>query len=162
MTEMLKKEFSRKSFVKGGGAMIVGFSMAGAAFGAKAANAADSPYASNGPFDQGTVDSWLVINTDNTVTLKSGKVELGALFRELARRELNEVHVEGGFRLNGSLLAEGLVDELVVYLAPSIIGDAAQGMFHVPELDDLEGRRRLAVRDLGMVGPDIRVVARFV
>ena len=92
----------------------------------------------------------------------AGKVELGALFRELARRELNEVHVEGGFRLNGSLLAEGLVDELVVYLAPSILGDAAQGMFHLPELADLEARRRLAIHDLTMVGPDIRVVARFV
>lgn len=92
----------------------------------------------------------------------AGKVDLYALFRELARRELNEVHVEGGFRLNGSLLAEGLVDELVVYLAPSIIGDAAQGMFHLPELVDLGGRRQLAVRDLAMVGPDIRVVARFV
>ena len=91
-----------------------------------------------------------------------GKVALADLFRELARRELNEVHVEGGFRLNGSLLAEGLVDELVVYLAPSIIGDAAQGMFHLPELGDLAGRRQLAVRDLAMVGPDIRVVARFV
>ena len=86
----------------------------------------------------------------------------GADARELARRELNEVHVEGGFRLNGSLLAEGLVDELVVYLAPSIIGDAAQGMFHLPELTGLDGRRRLEVRDLGMIGPDIRVVARFV
>jgi diaminohydroxyphosphoribosylaminopyrimidine deaminase/5-amino-6-(5-phosphoribosylamino)uracil reductase len=93
---------------------------------------------------------------------RAGKVELGKLFRELARRELNEVHVEGGFRLNGSLLAEGLVDELVVYLAPSIIGDAALGMFHLPELADLDARRRLAVHDLGMVGPDIRVVARFV
>jgi diaminohydroxyphosphoribosylaminopyrimidine deaminase/5-amino-6-(5-phosphoribosylamino)uracil reductase len=92
----------------------------------------------------------------------AGKVELGDLFRELARRELNEVHVEGGSRLNGSLLAEGLVDELVVYLAASIIGDAAQGMFHLPELTELEGRRRLAVRDLRMIGPDIRVVARFV
>ena len=92
----------------------------------------------------------------------AGKVELGSLFRELARRELNEVHVEGGFRLNGSLLAEGLVDELVVYLAASIIGDAAQGMFHLPGLTDLEGRKRLAVRDLRMIGPDIRVVARFV
>jgi len=75
---------------------------------------------------------------------------------------MNEVHVEGGFRLNGSLLAEGLVDELVVYLAPSIIGDAAHGMFHLPELSDLAGRRQLAVRDLQLVGPDIRVVARFV
>jgi len=92
----------------------------------------------------------------------AGKVELSDLFRELARRELNEIHVEGGFRLNGSLLSEGLVDELVVYLAPSIIGDAAQGMFHLPELADLEARRRLAVRDLAMVGPDIRIVARFV
>jgi diaminohydroxyphosphoribosylaminopyrimidine deaminase/5-amino-6-(5-phosphoribosylamino)uracil reductase len=92
----------------------------------------------------------------------AGKVELGDLFRELARRELNEVHVEGGFRLNGSLLAEGLVDELVVYLAPSIIGDAAHGMFHLPELADLAGRRQLAVRDLQLVGPDIRVIARFV
>ena len=91
-----------------------------------------------------------------------GKVELGDLFRELARREMNEVHVEGGFRLNGSLLAEGLVDELVAYLAPSIIGDAAHGMFHLPELTDLAGRRQLAVRDLQLVGPDIRVVARFV
>jgi diaminohydroxyphosphoribosylaminopyrimidine deaminase/5-amino-6-(5-phosphoribosylamino)uracil reductase len=92
----------------------------------------------------------------------AGKVELGALFRELARREMNEVHVEGGFRLNGSLLSEGLVDELVVYLAPSIIGDTAHGMFHLPELADLEGRRRLTVRDVSMIGPDIRVVARFV
>ncbi|MGH8702057.1 MAG: bifunctional diaminohydroxyphosphoribosylaminopyrimidine deaminase/5-amino-6-(5-phosphoribosylamino)uracil reductase RibD [Burkholderiales bacterium] len=92
----------------------------------------------------------------------AGKVELGDLFRELAHREMNEVHVEGGFRLNGSLLADGLVDELVVYLAPSIIGDAARGMFHLPELADLAARRQLAVRDLQMVGPDIRVVARFV
>ena len=59
MTEMLKKEFSRKSFVKGGGAMIVGFSAVGAGFGAKAAKAADDPYASGGPFDQTAVDSWL-------------------------------------------------------------------------------------------------------
>ena len=114
------------------------------------------------------------VNSDKAKALKAkgaevvvmpnnaGKVELGDLFRELARREMNEVHVEGGFRLNGSLLAEGLVDELVVYLAPSIIGDAAHGMFHLPELADLAGRRQLAVRDLQLVGPDIRVVARFV
>ncbi len=77
MTEMLKKEFSRKSFVKGGGAMIVGFSLLGAGLGAKAAHAADDPYASNGPYDLQQIDSWLAINADNTVTLKPGKVELG-------------------------------------------------------------------------------------
>jgi len=50
----------------------------------------------------------------------------------------------------------------VAYLAPSIIGDAARGMFQLPELTDLAGRRQLAVRDVQMVGPDIRVLARFV
>jgi CO/xanthine dehydrogenase Mo-binding subunit len=77
MTEMLNKEFSRKSFVKGGGAMIVAFSVVGAGVGAKAAKAASDPYASNGPFDQISVDSWLTIHADNTASLKMGKVEMG-------------------------------------------------------------------------------------
>ena len=91
----------------------------------------------------------------------AGKVELGELFRELARREMNEVHVEAGSRLNGSLLQEGQVDEFLIYLAPSIIGDAARGMFHLPELTELAGRRQLKILDTRMIGPDIRVVARF-
>ena len=66
MTEMLNKEFSRKSFVKGGGAMIVGFSVVGAGLGAKAAKAATDPYASMGPFDQISVDSWLDRSTPTT------------------------------------------------------------------------------------------------
>src|SRR3970040_1989935 len=92
----------------------------------------------------------------------TGKDEFGGLFRELARREVNEVHVEGGYRLNGSLLNEGLVDELLVYLAPSLIGDAARGMFDLPELEDLSGRRGLRIHDLRMIGADIRIIARFV
>jgi diaminohydroxyphosphoribosylaminopyrimidine deaminase / 5-amino-6-(5-phosphoribosylamino)uracil reductase len=91
----------------------------------------------------------------------AGKVDLGDLVRELGRRELNEVHVEAGFRLNGSLLREGYVDELLVYLAPSIIGDKAHAMFELPELTELAGRRQLVVRDLRAVGGDIRVLARF-
>jgi diaminohydroxyphosphoribosylaminopyrimidine deaminase / 5-amino-6-(5-phosphoribosylamino)uracil reductase len=91
----------------------------------------------------------------------AGKVELGDLFRELGRREINEVHVEAGFRLNGSLVREGCVDELLVYLAPSIIGDKAQAMFDLPELTELAGRRQLVIRDLRAVGPDIRLLARF-
>jgi diaminohydroxyphosphoribosylaminopyrimidine deaminase/5-amino-6-(5-phosphoribosylamino)uracil reductase len=89
----------------------------------------------------------------------AGKVELADLFRELGRREINEVHVEAGFRLNGSLLREDFVDELLVYLAPSIIGDKGHGMFELPELTDLEGRRRLVIRELRAIGPDIRVLA---
>jgi diaminohydroxyphosphoribosylaminopyrimidine deaminase/5-amino-6-(5-phosphoribosylamino)uracil reductase len=90
----------------------------------------------------------------------AGKVELPDLFRELARRELNEIHVEAGQKLNGSLLGEGMVDELVIYLAPSVIGGAARGMFNLPELTDLSGARRLAIRDLRLIGDDVRVVAR--
>ena len=91
----------------------------------------------------------------------AGKVELPDLFHELARRELNEVHVEAGHKLNGSLLNEGLVDELLLYLAPSVIGDAARGMFNLPELTDLAGVRRASIKEVRMVGEDIRVIARF-
>ena len=89
-----------------------------------------------------------------------GKVELGALMTELGRRELNEVHVEAGFKLNGSLLREQLVDELVIYLAPHIIGDRARGMFDLPALEALSARRPLEIRDIRRVGDDIRVIAR--
>jgi diaminohydroxyphosphoribosylaminopyrimidine deaminase/5-amino-6-(5-phosphoribosylamino)uracil reductase len=92
----------------------------------------------------------------------AGKVELGNLFRELARREVNEVHVEAGFRLNGSLVREGFVDEVLVYLAPALIGDKGHGMFELPELTDLSGRRELRINDVRMIGPDVRVMARFV
>jgi nicotinate dehydrogenase subunit B len=74
---MHEKEFSRKTFVKGGGALIVGFSLAGAGLGAKATKAADSPFASNGPFDQYQVDSWIAINADNTALIKTGGVFQG-------------------------------------------------------------------------------------
>jgi CO/xanthine dehydrogenase Mo-binding subunit len=77
MTEMLNKEFSRKSFVKGGGAMIVGFSAVGAGLGAKVAQAAEDPFASHGPYDATQIDSWVTIHGDNTATIKLGKIEQG-------------------------------------------------------------------------------------
>jgi diaminohydroxyphosphoribosylaminopyrimidine deaminase/5-amino-6-(5-phosphoribosylamino)uracil reductase len=80
--------------------------------------------------------------------------------QELGARAVNEVHVEAGFRLNGSLLREGFVDELLIYLAPHVIGDAARGMFELPPLANLSDRRALAIRDVRMVGTDIRVIAR--
>ena len=91
----------------------------------------------------------------------SGRVDLVALMAELARRGVNEVHVEGGSRLSGALLNEGLVDELLLYLAPCLVGDKARGMFDMPELTSLDSKRRLVVRDMRMVGGDLRVVARF-
>ncbi len=91
----------------------------------------------------------------------AGKVELPALMAELGRRGINEVLAEAGFKLNGSLLRAGLVDELLLYFAPSLIGDAARGMFDLPELTALAGQRRLALRDVRRVGADLRILARF-
>ena len=88
-----------------------------------------------------------------------GKVELFNLMEELARRELNEIHVEGGTRLNGSLLQAGVVDELLVYLAPSVIGDSGRGMFDLPELKELSRAKRLGIRGVERVGGDVRVRA---
>jgi diaminohydroxyphosphoribosylaminopyrimidine deaminase/5-amino-6-(5-phosphoribosylamino)uracil reductase len=89
-----------------------------------------------------------------------GKVELFKLMEELARRELNEIHVEAGTKLNGSLLQAGVVDELLVYLAPSVIGDSGRGMFDLPELKELSGRTALAIREVERVGEDLRILAR--
>ena len=91
----------------------------------------------------------------------AGKVELKDLLDELGRRGINEVHAEAGFKLNGSLLREGLVDEVLLYLAPCLVGHAASGLFNLPELTSLEGKRRLQIRDLRQIGEDIRLIARF-
>jgi diaminohydroxyphosphoribosylaminopyrimidine deaminase/5-amino-6-(5-phosphoribosylamino)uracil reductase len=90
----------------------------------------------------------------------AGKVDLPALMRELGRREINEVHVEAGSKLNGSLIREGCVDELLVYLAPSLIGEA-QGMFALGPLASLEQRQRLKFHEVKQVGEDLRILARF-
>jgi diaminohydroxyphosphoribosylaminopyrimidine deaminase/5-amino-6-(5-phosphoribosylamino)uracil reductase len=89
------------------------------------------------------------------------KVDLSALLVELGRRGINEVHAEAGFKLNGSLLQAGLVDELLLYLAPCLIGDAAHGLFNLPALASLDGKRSLVLRDVRLVGTDLRLLARF-
>jgi diaminohydroxyphosphoribosylaminopyrimidine deaminase/5-amino-6-(5-phosphoribosylamino)uracil reductase len=89
-----------------------------------------------------------------------GKVDLPALMLELGRRGINELHVEAGFKLNGSLLREGCVDELLLYYAPTLLGDA-QRMFDLPALEDLSGQRRLAFHEVRQIGEDLRILARF-
>lgn len=90
----------------------------------------------------------------------AGKVELPDLLTELARRGINEVHAEAGFKLNGSLLREGLVDEFLIYLAPCLLGHEAAGMFNLPALSELSGKQALRLRDVRQVGADIRLIAR--
>jgi diaminohydroxyphosphoribosylaminopyrimidine deaminase/5-amino-6-(5-phosphoribosylamino)uracil reductase len=99
--------------------------------------------------------------TENIVLSNSnGKVDLPKMLEELARRGINELHVEAGFRLNGSLVREGCVDEFLIYLNPSLLGDTAQGMVDLPGFDDLEKRPKLKIQSLDRVGDDIRILAR--
>ena len=90
-----------------------------------------------------------------------GKVDLAGLLQELGRRGINEVLAEAGTRLNGSLLREACVDELLIYQAPILLGDAARGMFGLAELTDLAGTRRLDIFERRAVGADFRIRARL-
>jgi diaminohydroxyphosphoribosylaminopyrimidine deaminase/5-amino-6-(5-phosphoribosylamino)uracil reductase len=92
----------------------------------------------------------------------SGKVDLPAMLLEMGRRGINEVLVETGTRLNGSLLREGCVDELLAYLAPSVLGERALGMFDLPAMDELAQRATLRFTDVARVGDDLRLRAAVV
>ncbi len=90
----------------------------------------------------------------------NGRVDLNAMLRDLAASGCNEVLVEAGSALNGALLQAGLVDELVLYLAPQLLGDMARGMAQLGELAALDQRIDLEWRDVRNVGNDLRIVAR--
>jgi diaminohydroxyphosphoribosylaminopyrimidine deaminase/5-amino-6-(5-phosphoribosylamino)uracil reductase len=90
-----------------------------------------------------------------------GKVDLPRMLEELARRGVNELHVEAGFRLNGSLMSEGCVDEVLLYLNPSFLGDSAQGIFDLPAPNSLDSRVKLRVLSLERLGEDLRILARL-
>ncbi|CAG9177935.1 bifunctional diaminohydroxyphosphoribosylaminopyrimidine deaminase/5-amino-6-(5-phosphoribosylamino)uracil reductase RibD [Cupriavidus respiraculi] len=88
-----------------------------------------------------------------------GKVELRRMLEELGRRGINELHVEAGFKLNGSMIREGCADELLVYLAPRLLGDA-QGMFNLPPLASLADAPAFRWHDVRQIGDDLRLIAR--
>jgi diaminohydroxyphosphoribosylaminopyrimidine deaminase/5-amino-6-(5-phosphoribosylamino)uracil reductase len=88
----------------------------------------------------------------------TGKVDLTAMLRDLAQREINELHVEAGHKLNGSLIREGLVDELLLYMAPKLLG-TAQGMASFGPLQSLNEATELQFLSTEMVGNDLRVRA---
>ena len=85
-------------------------------------------------------------------------VDLPAVMTSLASREVNELLIEAGPILAGSALSAGLIDELIIYTAPLIMGNAARGLFHLPELRRMGDAISLDIRDLRMVGRDIRIV----
>lgn len=92
---------------------------------------------------------------------QSGKVDLPAALRLLAARGINELHVEAGYKLNGSLLREGCVDELLLYIAPALLGNAT-GMFNLEPPPTLDQRVRLQYHSIERIGEDLRVLARLV
>jgi len=90
----------------------------------------------------------------------AGKVDLHALMQELGKREINELHVEAGFKLNGSLLCAGCVDELLIYMAPCLLGPA-QGIANLPELSELSSRIHCHFHDVRSIGDDLRLLVRM-
>ncbi|WP_174874951.1 bifunctional diaminohydroxyphosphoribosylaminopyrimidine deaminase/5-amino-6-(5-phosphoribosylamino)uracil reductase RibD [Vogesella oryzae] len=86
-----------------------------------------------------------------------GHVDLPALLHALAAAGINELMVEAGAGLNGALLQADLVDEMVLYLAPYLAGDAARGLFAWPALTSLDDKLGLTVQEMRMVGHDLRL-----
>lgn len=99
---------------------------------------------------------------DVQVLAKDGRVDLAALMNMLAAREVNEVLVEAGATLSGALLEAGLVDELVLYQAPCLLGDAGRGLFRLANLTQMANRPTLEIKDTRAIGHDWRLVARIV
>ncbi|HEV2622749.1 MAG TPA: bifunctional diaminohydroxyphosphoribosylaminopyrimidine deaminase/5-amino-6-(5-phosphoribosylamino)uracil reductase RibD [Frateuria sp.] len=91
---------------------------------------------------------------------QDGRLDLHAALAELARREVNELHVEAGPTLCGALLAAGLADELLLYVAPVLLGDTARPLLALPPLARMAERWRLQTLDRRIVGEDMRLRLR--
>jgi len=92
-----------------------------------------------------------------SIPVAAAGLDLHAALRELARREINEVMVEAGATLSGAFLSAGLADEIVVYMAPKLLGDGARGLFHLPGLSTMAQAVELEIRDIRAVGSDWRI-----
>ena len=92
-------------------------------------------------------------NSDSKVCLKT-------LLSHLAACEINEVLVEGGESLNGALLAQNLIDELLIYYAPKLMGSTAKGMFALPAFTQMSQAMHLDIIDMRQIGVDIRLRAK--
>lgn len=88
---------------------------------------------------------------------KNGRLDLHAVMDFLGRQQINELLVEAGSVLNGALLAEGLVDEYVIYMAPCILGDQGRGLFNLPGLQQMADKKQLKLRDVRQIGQDLKL-----
>jgi diaminohydroxyphosphoribosylaminopyrimidine deaminase/5-amino-6-(5-phosphoribosylamino)uracil reductase len=91
---------------------------------------------------------------------RDGRIDLAAMLKQLADDDRNEVMIEAGTTLSGAMLQAGLIDELVIYMAPILMGDAARGLLHLPGLETMADRFDLDIMDIRSVGRDWRITAR--
>lgn len=96
---------------------------------------------------------------DITNMKQQGHLPLKAVLQELSKRQINEIHVEAGATLCGALLQEGLVDEIVIYMAPHIMGGNARGLFDLPLIDKMQDRINIKIQDIRAIGDDWRITA---
>lgn len=89
----------------------------------------------------------------------NGRLPLKTVMDELAKRDINEVMVESGAGIAGDLLEAGLADEIVIFMAPHIMGDNARGLFHLPALKGMSERKRLRIADIRAIGADWKITA---
>ena len=94
------------------------------------------------------------------VEIHEGRLDLSSVLALLAARDINEIQVEAGPTLCGALFAEGLVDELLLYVAPILLGDNARPLLALPALSDMSARWNLGVVDQRMLGEDWRLLLR--
>ena len=95
-----------------------------------------------------------------TCETQDGRIDLQFLMQDLAKKEVNLLHVEAGSVLCGALLKNDLVDEIIIYMAPHIMGDNARGLFHLPGLEQMKDRISLHIKDVRSIGKDIRITAQ--
>lgn len=88
---------------------------------------------------------------------RAGQIDLQQVMAELAGREINELMLEAGPRLSGSMLKQRLVDQVIIYMAPDLLGNDARGMFNLPGLETMADKHHLAFRDARMIGGDLRL-----
>ncbi|TRX57533.1 bifunctional diaminohydroxyphosphoribosylaminopyrimidine deaminase/5-amino-6-(5-phosphoribosylamino)uracil reductase RibD [Thalassomonas sp. M1454] len=123
-------------------------------------------FTSNSPIilvrvDLETEQQWPHFVEQMIVKVKNAQADLHDLLIKLAQRGLNTIWLESGARLAGAFLSENLVDELVLYQAPKIMGDNARGLFDLPQLTHLSDAISLEFNDVRMVGDDLRIIAKI-
>lgn len=112
----------------------------------------------NGQVDEALLQGWPAFVEFIALPNREGRIDLEALLRELAKRQCNEVLVEAGAKLSGAFLRRGLADEILVYMAPKLMGSNARPLFDLP-LDTMSASLALKIQDIRALGHDWRITA---